>query len=71
MPSVVPLSHLKTSISTPNGGMKGFFSGEGLFLLKAQGQGDIFFNTYGAAIEVDVSGNYVVDTDYVVAFEDT
>ncbi len=52
-------------------GMKGFFSGEGLFLLKAQGQGDIFFNTYGAAIEVDVSGNYVVDTDYVVAFEDT
>ena len=52
-------------------GMKGFFSGEGLFLLKATGQGDVFFNTYGAAIEVDVSGNYVVDTSYVVAFEDT
>ena len=52
-------------------GLKGFFSGEGLMMLKASGTGDIFFNTYGAAIEVDVSGDYVVDTGYVLAFEDT
>jgi len=52
-------------------GVKGFFSGEGLLLLRAHGTGDIFFNSYGAIIEVDVRDQYVVDTGYVVAFEDT
>jgi uncharacterized protein (TIGR00266 family) len=52
-------------------GAKGFFSGEGLVLLKATGSGDVFFNSYGAVIEVDVRDNYVVDTGYIVAFEDT
>jgi uncharacterized protein (TIGR00266 family) len=52
-------------------GMKGFFSGEGLVLLKASGAGDLFFNTYGALIELDVRNEYYVDTGYVVAFEDT
>ena len=52
-------------------GAKGFFSGEGMVLLKASGIGDIFFSTYGAIIEVDVSQGYIVDTGYVVAFEDT
>jgi len=51
-------------------GFKGFFS-EGMVLLKATGEGDLFFNTYGAIIEVDVSDNYYVDNTYVVAFEDT
>ncbi|MGB0678410.1 MAG: TIGR00266 family protein, partial [Polyangiales bacterium] len=50
-------------------GARGFFSGEGMILLKASGQGDLFFNTYGALIEVEVNGNYSVDTGYVVAFE--
>ena len=49
-------------------GFKGFFSGEGLFLLRCTGQGDLWFNTYGAMIEVPVDGNYVVDTSHVVAF---
>ena len=52
-------------------GAKGFFSGEGLVLLRAHGQGDIFFNSYGAIIEIDVAGDYIVDTSYIVAFEDT
>ena len=52
-------------------GMKGFFSGEGMILLKATGNGDIFFNTYGALVDVDVTGDYYVDTGYIVAFEDT
>lgn len=52
-------------------GAKGFFSGEGLVLLQASGTGDIFFNSYGAILEVDVSGGYIVDTGYIVAFEDT
>jgi len=53
------------------GGFKGMFSGEGMVLLQAKGNGDLFFNTYGSIIEVDVSGGYFVDTGYIVAFEDT
>jgi uncharacterized protein (TIGR00266 family) len=52
-------------------GFKGFFSGESLFLLKATGQGDIWFSSYGAIVEIPVEGSYIVDTSYIVAFEDT
>lgn len=52
-------------------GAKGFFSGQGLMLLKASGTGDLFFNSFGAILEVDVTDQYVVDTGYIVAFEDS
>ncbi len=48
--------------------VKGFFSGESLFLIRASGQGDLWFNTYGAMIEIDVTEDYVVDTGNIVAF---
>lgn len=47
---------------------KGFFSGENLFLIRASGNGDLWFNTYGAMIEIDINGDYVVDTGNIVAF---
>lgn len=50
--------------------VKGFFSGESLFLIRASGTGDLWFNTYGAMIELDVDGHYVVDTGNIVAFTD-
>ena len=50
---------------------KGFFSGEGLFLIKCSGDGDLWFSTYGAMIPIDVDGEYVVDNHYIVAFEET
>jgi len=49
---------------------KGFFSGESLFLIRASGSGDLWFNTYGALIEIDVEEDYVVDTGNIVAFTD-
>ncbi|MFA6543642.1 MAG: TIGR00266 family protein [Limisphaerales bacterium] len=49
-------------------GLKGFFSGEGLFLIKCSGKGDLWFNTYGAMFCMNVSGSYVVDTGHIVAF---
>jgi uncharacterized protein (TIGR00266 family) len=52
-------------------GARGFFAGEGLILLRAKGEGDLFFNTYGGLIEIDVDGGYIVDTGYIVAFENT
>lgn len=50
--------------------VKGFFSGESLFLIRCSGSGDLWFNTYGAMIEIDVNGDYVVDTGNIVAFTD-
>ncbi len=58
-------------IETKFQGVKGFFSGESLFLMRASGTGDFWFSSYGAIIEIPVEGAYVVDTGYVVAFEDT
>jgi len=52
------------------GFFKGLFSGESLFLIKAQGTGDIWFNTYGALIPVKVTESYVIDTGYIVGFTD-
>ncbi len=52
-------------------GFRGFFSGESLFLLRVTGEGDIWFSSYGAILEIPVNGDYVVDTGYIVAFEDT
>jgi len=50
--------------------VKGFFSGEKLFLIRCSGKGDLWFNTYGAMFSVDVAGQYVVDTGHIVAFTD-
>lgn len=47
---------------------KGIFSGAGLILIKCIGDGDLWFNTYGAAIEIEVDGEYIVDTDKIIAW---
>jgi uncharacterized protein (TIGR00266 family) len=52
-------------------GAKGFFSGEGLFLLRAFGQGTLWFSTYGAVHIVDIGSQYngyICDTSHMVAF---
>jgi uncharacterized protein (TIGR00266 family) len=56
-------------LDTKWGGAKGFFSGAGLFLLKATGAGPLFFGTYGGIHAVDVGpAGYVCDTSTIVAF---
>jgi len=47
---------------------KGFFSGESLFFIKCSGKGDLWFNTYGGMLAIDVKDDFVVDTGYVVGF---
>lgn len=47
---------------------KGFFSGESFFLIKCSGLGDLWFNSYGGIIEIEVNDGYVVDTGHIVAF---
>jgi uncharacterized protein (TIGR00266 family) len=47
---------------------KGFFSGENLFLIRVSGTGDLWFNSYGGIMAIDVKDAYVVDTGHIVAF---
>ncbi|WP_165072403.1 TIGR00266 family protein [Paludisphaera rhizosphaerae] len=49
-------------------GLKGMFS-EGLFTLHASGTGLLFFGAYGAVYEIDVDGEYIVDSGFAVAWE--
>ena len=46
-------------------------SGEEIFWVKCTGTGNLFLNSFGAIYEVDVDGQYTVDTGHIVAFEDT
>jgi uncharacterized protein (TIGR00266 family) len=52
-------------------GARGFFGGEGLVMLKAMGRGDLFFQSYGGILEIDVRDEYFVDSGYIAAFEST
>ncbi len=63
-------SDTRVGLETKWGGAKTFFAREGLFLLRAYGEGPLLFACYGALVEVDVPPDgYVVDTGHVVAFE--
>jgi uncharacterized protein (TIGR00266 family) len=53
------------------GGLRTLFGGEGLVMLQAAGQGDLFINSYGGVVPIDIQGAYIVDTGHVVAFEDS
>ena len=52
-------------------GFKSFFSGESIFWLSISGQGPLLVTSFGAIYEIDVDGEYVVDTGHIVAFEKT
>lgn len=59
-------------IDTKFAGGKGFFSREGLFLLKATGQGQLFMSSFGAIHEIDLNNeSFILDTGHMVAFENT
>lgn len=59
------------TLDTKWGGARGFFSGMGMFLLKAVGPGTVFVCSYGAIFPKQCVGEYIVDTDHIVAFQDT
>jgi len=49
-------------------GFKSWLSGEGLFKLKLQGPGLLFFGAYGGITERRVQGDLIVDTGHLVAY---
>ncbi|WP_088893936.1 TIGR00266 family protein [Leptolyngbya ohadii] len=52
-------------------GFQSLFSGESIFWLTASGRGLVLLNAFGSVYEVDVDGEYIVDTGNIVAFENT
>jgi uncharacterized protein (TIGR00266 family) len=56
-------------LDTKFGGVRGFFSGVGLFMLRIEGPGTVFYGSYGALHEVELRNqNYTVDTGHIVGF---
>lgn len=51
------------------GGLRAMFGGEGLILLECSGDGELFLNSYGGIVPIQVNGKFVVDTGHIVAFE--
>jgi len=64
-------SETTVQLKTRFGGWKSLFSSEGVFLLEALGSGILYLGSYGAILEIDVNGQYVLDTGHMVAFEKT
>jgi uncharacterized protein (TIGR00266 family) len=52
-------------------GFKSLFSGESIFWLTASGSGLVLLSAFGGVYEIQVDGEYVVDTGNIVAFERT
>lgn len=55
------------------GSFKAMFSGEGLFLSKISGSGDLFVGSYGAIYTKTLGPgeHYIVDSGHIVAFEES
>lgn len=58
-------------VKTRTGGLKGFFSGAGLFMLETAGQGQMIIGAFGALEEIRVDGSFVIDTGHLAAWEST
>ena len=52
-------------------GFRSWIAKEGLFRLKASGEGRLWFGAYGGIVAKDIEGEYVVDSSHLVAFEPT
>ena len=50
-------------------GLVSFIAREGLFKLTVRGTGKVWYGAYGALIEKEVDGEYIVDTSHLVAYE--
>ncbi len=71
MTSGAYVAHIGESLvlDTKFGGVKGFFSGVGLFMLRVVGPGTVFYASYGAIHQVEVGAEgYTLDTGHIVAF---
>jgi uncharacterized protein (TIGR00266 family) len=52
-------------------GFRSMFAGEGLFRLQVSGTGTVWLSAFGAMVERNVQGQYLVDTGHLLAYEPT
>ncbi len=52
-------------------GLKGLFTGEAVFFLRASGHGSLIVSAFGRIEEIEIDGSLTVDTGHLVAFEET
>jgi uncharacterized protein (TIGR00266 family) len=66
-------SDVSMEMDTKWGGMKTFFSREGLFMIRVSGSGRLFVCCFGAILKKTLTAGerYVVDTGHIVAFEES
>lgn len=57
------------SISPAWAGLQSWFAGEGLFRIRAQGKGTVWFGGYGSLEARDLSQPIIVDTGHLVAYD--
>ncbi len=50
-------------------GIASFVGGEGLFKLQVSGSGKVIYGAYGALIEKEIDGEYIVDSSHLVGYE--
>jgi uncharacterized protein (TIGR00266 family) len=64
-------SEPEVQLDTEFAGFRGLFAGEGLFFIRASGQGTVLLSSFGAIVRRPLSAGarYVVDTGHVVAFD--
>jgi uncharacterized protein (TIGR00266 family) len=64
-------SDVSINVETKWGGARSFFGGEGLFMLKCSGTGDLLVASYGAIHKrlLTAGETYTVDSGHIVAFD--
>ena len=50
-------------------GLVSFIAREGLFKLQLGGHGKVWYGAYGALLEKEIDGEYIVDTSHLVAYD--
>jgi uncharacterized protein (TIGR00266 family) len=50
-------------------GFTSWIAREGLFRIRVSGNGKVWFGAYGALLEKEVDGEYIVDTSHLVAYD--
>lgn len=59
------------NVETVSGGVRGMFSGAGLFALQCTGHGQVIVGAFGAIEQVAIDGSLVIDTGHLVAWQST
>lgn len=52
-------------------GLTSLIAREGLFRMVVSGEGQVWYGAYGALVEKEIDGEYIVDTSHLVAYDPT